>query len=309
METPSYNSTVMINPKTDSSSRTSTTASLALLLAAMASFQAGASIAKTLFPLVGPIGAVALRVALGAIVLCVTMRPWRARIHPSAWRPLLVYGISMGLMNMFFYMALNRLPQGIAVAIEFVGPLSVAVLSSRRSTDFVWVFIAGVSLVMLLPITHIGSNTDLYGILLALAAGACWALYIVSGQRLGTTHGIQATAIGSVIAACIVAPIGVATCGSTLLTKTVLIQGLFVAVLSTVIPYTLEMVVLARLPMRTFGILMSLEPALGALTGFVWLGERLTLGQWVAIVLVIVASAGATLSAPEALAPKGAATQ
>jgi inner membrane transporter RhtA len=293
----------------DRGHRTATAAALTVLFAAMVSFQAGASIAKTLFPLIGPIGTVALRVALGAVLLGLTMRPWRVRIRQSTGGALLAYGISMGLMNLFFYLALSRLPQGIAVAIEFVGPLGVAVLSSKRPIDFLWISVALIGLTLLLPVTHIGSNTDLYGISLALAAGACWAIYIVTGKSIGAAHGIQATALGSVIAACVVVPIGAVKCGDALVTGSVLGMGLLVAVLSTAVPYTLEMFALARLPVRTFGVLMSVEPALGALTGYFWLGEHLTVPQGAAIALIMIASGGATACARDATTATNASLQ
>jgi inner membrane transporter RhtA len=272
---------------------------VALLLAAMASVQAGASIAKTLFPIIGPIGMVSIRIALGTIILCIVMRPWRTRIAPGTWRPLVIYGISLGVMNMLYYLALSRIPLGIAVAIEFVGPLAVAVLSSRRLIDFCWILLAGAGLTLLLPVAHIGVGTDPVGALCALAAGACWALYIIYGQKAGADHGPHAAALGSVISAILVVPIGLVDRGTELFSTSVLVPGLFVAVLSTALPYTLEMIALTRLPARTFGVLMSIEPAFGALIGYVYLHEWLTAVQWTAIGLVILASIGATASAQE----------
>jgi inner membrane transporter RhtA len=272
---------------------------VALLLAAMASVQAGASIAKTMFPVVGPIGMVAVRIALGTIILCLVMRPWRATITASTWRPLLVYGVSLGVMNMLYYIALNRIPLGIAVAIEFVGPLSVAVMSSRRLVDFGWILLAAAGLTLLLPVAHIGVGTDPVGALCALAAGACWALYIIYGKKAGADHGAHAAALGSVISAILVVPIGLVDRGQALFSTSILVPGLFVAILSTAVPYTLEMIALTRMPARTFGVLMSIEPAFGALIGYVYLHEWLTVVQWTAIALVIVASIGATASAQQ----------
>src|SRR5262249_25279442 len=237
--------------------RMSTLLPVALLLAAMASVQAGASIAKTLFPIIGPIGMVSIRIALGTIILCIVLRPWRSRVTANTRRPLLLYGISLGVMNMFYYLALNRVPLGIAVAIEFVGPLAVAVLSSRRLIDFCWILLAGAGLSLLLPVAHIGVGTDPVGALFALAAGGCWALYIVYGQKAGADHGPHAAALGSVISAIIVVPIGLIDRGQALFSTSVLVPGLLVAVLSTALPYTLEMIALTRMPARTFGVLMS----------------------------------------------------
>lgn len=269
---------------------------IALLLAAMLSVQAGASIAKTLFPVVGPIGMVAIRIAFGTMVLCAVMRPWRARVTSATWRPLAVYGVSLGVMNLLYYLALNRVPLGIAVSLEFTGPLAVAVLSSRRLVDFAWILLAAAGLALLLPLAHLGVGTDPIGALYALAAGVCWALYIVYGQKAGADHGTQTVALGSVISAIIVVPIGLIDRGPGLFSTAILLPGLLVAVLSTALPYSLEMIALTRLPARTFGVLMSIEPAFAALIGYVYLHEWLTAVQWTAIALIILASIGATAS-------------
>lgn len=272
---------------------------IGLLLAAMASVQVGASIAKTLFPVVGPVGMVSLRIGLGTVILCMVQRPWRARISAETWRPLAVYGVSLGVMNLLYYLALERVPLGIAVAFEFVGPLTVAVLSSRRVVDFCWILLAATGLVVLLPVGHLGAGTDPLGALFALAAGGCWGLYIVYGQKAGADHGAQTVALGSVISAVLIVPIGVFDQGAALLSEAVLLPALAVAILSTVLPYSLEMVALTRLPARTFGVLMSIEPAFGALIGYVHLHEWLTVAQWTAIGLIILASIGAAASADQ----------
>jgi inner membrane transporter RhtA len=280
----------------------STLLPIVLVLAAMASVQMGASIAKTMFPAVGPIGMVAVRIALGTLVLCLLMRPWRARVDRSNWRPLAVYGVTLGVMNMFYYLSLSRVPLGIAVAIEFTGPLAVAVFSSRRIVDFCWIVLAAAGLLLLLPIARVGVGIDPLGALFALAAGVCWAIYIIVGQKAGADHGTQSVALGSLISALIVVPIGLAERGTALLTGAVLLPGLAVGILSTALPYTLEMYALTRLPARTFGILMSIEPAFGALIGVVYLHEMLTAIQWTAVALIIAASIGATASARQAVA-------
>jgi inner membrane transporter RhtA len=268
---------------------------ITLLVLAMASFQAGASIAKTIFPLVGAIGTVTLRIVLGTAILAITMKPWRTRLAPGARGALVIYGVSLGLMNLCFYLALSRIPLGIAVALEFSGPLAVAVLTSRRALDFCWIVLAIGGLVLLLPITHPGSRIDPVGMLYALGAGACWALYIVFGRKAGAAHGAQTVVIGSVISTIVIAPLGLATAGSALLSRAVLLPGLAVAILSTALPYTLEMIALTRIPARTFGILMSVDPALAATFGLVFLNERLSSMQWFAILLIIGASIGTTL--------------
>jgi inner membrane transporter RhtA len=277
----------------------STLLPIALLLLAMASVQAGASIAKTLFPVVGPIGMVALRIALGTLILCLVLRPWRARIKPDTWRPLAVYGVSLGVMNLLYYLSLSRVPLGIAVALEFAGPLAVAMLASRRLIDFCWILLAVGGLILLLPIAHLGKGVDPVGAVYALAAGACWALYIVFGKKAGADHGPQTAALGSVISAILIVPVGLIDKGMALFSPALLAPALAVGVLSTALPYTLEMIALTRLPARTFGVLMSIEPAFGAVIGYFYLSERLTMVQWIAIALIIAASIGTTATVQE----------
>ncbi|HEY6484006.1 MAG TPA: threonine/homoserine exporter RhtA [Steroidobacteraceae bacterium] len=279
------------------STRAANVLPIALLLLAMASFQAGASIAKTMFPIVGATAMVTVRILFGAVILCLTLRPWRVRITRASWRALVVYGVSLGVMNFLFYAALNRIPLGIAVALEFTGPLAVAVLASRRLVDFVWVLLACAGLSLLLPVANLRDAVDTLGMLYSLGAGACWALYIVYGQRAGAYYGSRTVALGTLISAIVIVPIGVLNAGSALFSRAIVLPGLAVAVLSTAIPYSLEMVALRRLPARTFGILMSLEPACGALFGLLFLNERLAAMQWTAIALVIAASIGTAATA------------
>jgi len=279
--------------------RASTLFPIALLLLAMVSVQAGASIAKTMFPVIGPIGMVAVRIAFGTLILAVVMRPWRVRISRRSWRALVVYGVSLGVMNLFYYLALSKIPLGIAVAVEFTGPLAVAVFASRRAIDFCWVLLAAAGLVLLLPIANVSAGIDPVGALEALAAGGCWALYIIYGKRAGADHGAHTAALGSVISAILIVPVGLINSGPSLLATSILVPGLAVAVLSTALPYTLEMMALTRLPARTFGVLMSIEPAFGALIGYVYLKEMLTEAQWAAIALIITASIGTTVSAQQ----------
>jgi inner membrane transporter RhtA len=260
----------------------------------MSSIQAGASLAKTLFQTMGATGAVALRTALATLMLAVVLRPWRARFTAASWPALAIYGVSLGIMNFLYYLALRTVPLGITVSLEFTGPLAVAVLSSRRTIDFLWISLAAAGLALLLPIGHAQTSVDPTGALFALGAGACWALYIVFGQKAGAHYGPQAVALGSVIAAIIVVPVGIANAGAALLTAAALPYGLAIALLSTALPYTLEMIALTRLPARTFGILMSIEPAFGALFGWAILHEVLTGLQWTAIAMIILASIGTT---------------
>ncbi|MDH0647701.1 threonine/homoserine exporter RhtA [Pseudomonas sp. GD03858] len=269
---------------------------IGLLLIAMASIQSGASLAKSMFPVVGAQGTTALRLIFASIIMLLLLRPWRARLDASTLRSVIIYGMALGGMNFLFYMSLRSVPLGIAVALEFTGPLAVALWASRRALDFVWIALAVIGLLLLIPVGQTGSELDPVGAAYALGAGVCWALYILYGQKAGAENGIQTAALGVVIAAIFVAPIGIAHAGSALLTPALLPVALGVAILSTALPYSLEMVALTRMPARTFGTLMSIEPAFGALSGLLFLGERLTAWQWLAIFAIITASVGATLS-------------
>jgi inner membrane transporter RhtA len=270
---------------------------LLAIVAAMVSVQGGASFAKRLFPVVGAEGTTALRLGLAALLLSVLMRPWRARFDRRSFWPLIGYGASLGAMNMMFYLSLRTVPLGIAVALEFLGPLAVAMMSSRRIIDFAWIALAIGGVAVLLPIGSGLHSVDPGGAALALGAGIGWAFYIVFGQRAGALHGAQTTAIGTIIAALAVVPIGVAHAGAGLLASPVLLSGLVVAIFSSALPYSLEMFALTRLPANTFGTLMSLEPAIAALAGLTLLGETLTMVQWLAIGAVMLASAGTALTA------------
>lgn len=187
-------------------------------------------------------------------------------------------------------------PLGVAVALEFTGPLAVALFGSRRPLDFVWVALAVLGLWFLLPLGQNVGEVDLVGALFALGAGAFWAVYILTGQRAGEEHGPATVAMGSLIAAVIFVPIGVVQASDTLLQWSLLPLGLGIAILSTALPYSLEMIALTRMPTRTFGTLMSMEPALAALSGMVFLGETLTLTQTLALGAIIIASMGSTLT-------------
>lgn len=269
---------------------------IAVLIVSMASIQTGASLAKSLFPAIGAPGVTAMRLLMGALILLAILRPWRISLRGKPLKPLFLYGVTLGGMNLMFYMALETVPLGIAVALEFTGPLAVALFYSRKPIDFLWIAIAVVGLGLLLPVADFGQGVDPKGAALALAAGVCWGLYIIFGQRAGNDLGAQGAALGISIAALCVVPIGFAHAGTALLDVSLIPALLGVAVLSSALPYTLEMIALTRLPARTFGTLMSIEPAFGAISGLVFLGEQLTTLQWLAIGAIIVASVGTTLS-------------
>lgn len=267
------------------------------ILASMVSVNAGAAWAKHLFPLVGSQGVTAVRVGLAALIMLAIVRPWRSLPARRDALNLLVYGLMLGCMNLLIYGAFARIPIGIAVAIEVVGPLGVVVLSSRRARDFAWVLLAAFGLWLLAPVHEGVAPLDPAGVAYALGAAFCWAMYIVFGKRVSHLNGGQAVAWGMLAAALFTVPVGVAHAGGSLLLPTVLAGGLAVAVLSSALPYSLEMAALARLPQRVFGILVSAGPAFAALAGWVVLGERLTGMQWLAILLVILACGGAAATA------------
>jgi inner membrane transporter RhtA len=262
------------------------------LMAAMMCFQLGAVLAKGLFPVVGAVGAAALRLAIASVILLAVWRPWRLRVSLREARTIVVYGVAMGWMNLFFYLSLLSIPLGIAMALEFTGPLGIALAASRRPSDFLWILMAVLGLLVLLPLGYGSQPLPRVGIACALAAGVCWALYIVFGRKAGVAHGGQTTALGTLIGAVFIVPIGLAHSGTLLFSPAILPAAVGVALLSSALPYSLEMFAMPRVPTRTFGVLMSLDPAFAALSGLIFLGESLTLIQWGAIASIMVASAG-----------------
>lgn len=281
---------------------TSTSTAVLSASVAMVSFQIGAAFAKQLLPVLGAPGTTAVRLGLSALLLLAVQRPWRSVPSRAAWRWILAYGAALGAMNAVFYVALGRIPLGIAVAIEFVGPLGVAVWASRRRIDYLWVALAALGLVLLLPIAPGAAALDPLGVACALLAGVGWALYIVFGQKAGRAHGPTAATWGLMIAAALTVPLGVANAGARLADPAILPFGLGVAIFSSALPYTLEMIALRRLSTRVFGTLMSFEPAIAAVAGVLLLHERLTATQWTAIAAIVVASVGAvTGERPERL--------
>jgi inner membrane transporter RhtA len=268
-----------------------------VLLISMVSYQCGASLAKHLFPQVGAQGATAYRLGLSALMLLLWRRPWRRLSKGRDWRAIWGYGLSMGAMNLVFYMSLRTIPLGIAVALEFTGPLALALFGSRRLVDFVWIALVVAGLALLLPLRGQMQALDPVGVMYALAAGVGWALYIVLGKQAGAAYGADAVTLGTSIGALLAIPFGVAHAGSALLSPSLLPYALGVAVLSSALPYSLEMMALTRLPARTFSTLLSLEPAIAAVAGVALLDERLSVLQWLAIVAIIVAAAGTALSA------------
>ena len=263
-----------------------------LVLLSVGSTQLGSAFAKALFQQAGPAGVVFLRVGFAAAVLFLLWRPqWRSEVRTNLWL-LMLFGLSLAFMNFSFYAAIERIPIGVAVALEFVGPLGVAVANSRRRLDLLWVLLAGVGIVLLTPFG--GFILDGWGVVLALLAGGLWAAYILLSVRTGQAlAGGEGLAWAMAIGAFVLLPIGIAAEGASLLQPSLLFAGFGVALLGSAIPYSLELEALRSLPVQVFGVLLSLEPVAAAIAGFIILGERLEFRAMVAILLVTIAAAGA----------------
>lgn len=268
---------------------------IAAMLGSMVSLMIGTSFAKHLFPAVGAPGTITFRIGIAALILVALRRPWRHRLSRQDIGAVALYGIVLGAMNLMFYMSLRTIPIGLAIAIEFAGPLTVALVASRKPFDFVWVGLAVLGLGLLLPLRGGATALDPTGVAFALGAAVFWGLYIIFGQRVGHLAGGQAVAIGMSVAALFVLPFGIASAGRALLDPTLLASGAVVAILSSAVPYSLEIYALRHLPRQTFGVLLSLEPAIGSLAGLAILGEHLTPVEWLAIVCVMAASAGSAV--------------
>jgi inner membrane transporter RhtA len=275
-------------------------AGLAIVVAQL-STNLGAALGKSLFPLVGPEGVAALRTGISALILLAISRPWRIALTKRQTTFLALYGLALGSMNLLIYLAIERLPIGVAIAIEISGPLSVVLLTSRSIRDFFWFALAVASLLMLMPWPGSQARLDSLGIVFAFGAAGCWALYILFGKRASELGSKTAVALGMVTACAVTLPFGIVMAGEKLLVSSVLWLGLVVALLSSAIPYILEMKALERLSSRTFGVIINSAPAIGALAGYLILGEQLTLVQWLAVATMISASAGCTLTAAPAV--------
>jgi inner membrane transporter RhtA len=264
----------------------------ALVLAGIVSVQLGASFAKQLFPVAGAVGVVSMRLVFAAVILLAVWRPSLRGLDRQAWLVIGLFGAVLGTMNVLFYESLNRIPLGVAVTVEFLGPLAVALAGSRRWLDAVWAVLAGGGVVLL---TDGGGHVEWFGVLLALGAACCWGCYILLSAKLGRhTSGGGGLALAMAVGGVLVAPFGFATSGAELLRPQVLAIGFGVALLSSVVPYSVELEALRRIPPRVFGVLMSLEPAVAAFCGLLLLGQALRPVQWIAVCLVVGASVGAT---------------
>ncbi|WP_035673161.1 DMT family transporter [Flavobacterium sp. 83] len=265
------------------------------VLFAIISVQSGAAIAKGLFPVIGAAGTASLRIGISALLLLAVYRPNLMKITPQQWKIVVPYGLSLGAMNLVFYLAIERIPIGLAVTLEFIGPLLVAVLGSKRMIDFFWVLLAAAGIVLIAPWSSDG--IDILGVLFALLAGGLWAAYIVLGGKISKImKGGEAVATGMLFAAILIVPFGILGNGLIGLTPKFFFLGIALALLSSAIPFTLEMKALGQLPARTFSILMSLEPAAASICAFLFLREHLTFNEVLAVLFVVIASAGSTIT-------------
>lgn len=265
------------------------------VLLSIISVQGGAAIAKGIFPVLGPAVTSSLRIVLSAIILIIFNRPNLKEVTKAQWKAVSLYGLTLGAMNIIFYLAISRIPLGLGVTLEFIGPLVLALTGAKRALDFLWVILAALGIVLIAPWSNNG--LDIIGVLLALLAGAFWAGYIVMGGRISKImDGGKAVTIGMIFASFLVLPFAISDGLLTHLKPWVLLSGCALALLSSAIPFTLEMNALRKMPAKTFSILMSLEPAAAALSGLVFLHEYLSVYEWMAVALVVIASAGATLT-------------
>ncbi len=270
---------------------------LAATMISLVSVQVGAAFAKTLFPQVGPAGVAALRLGIAALILLIWLRPWSLRLTRSNSLALLGYGMVMAMMNLLIYRAFDYIPVGIAISIEVLGPLGVALIASRRRLDVIWVFCALVG-VALLPFGTLNAPLDLRGVGYAVLAGLFWGLYVIVGKKTAPLGG-RGVALGMSMAALMVVPLGMAHAGMKLLTPDVFLFGLLVALLSSAMPFLLDMFALKHLPRHVFGVLMSASPAVSAMAAWLILGEHLNGLQWVGIAGISVACLGSALASGE----------
>lgn len=272
-----------------------------ILLIAMISMQSSGSFAKYLFGQFPILTVSAMRLLLGALILAIIFKIWQINFKQVKWSAIISYGCALAGMNMLFYLSIDRLPLGIAVSFEFIGPLSVALLAARRKFDFVWVGLAILGLILLFPFDQAAQRLNPLGIALALGAGACWALYIVAGQKPSGVSGNHTVCLGMFVGMFVLMPIALfAGMPAQTFEPSSLLYFIALATLASALPFTLEMIALRNLTALSFGTLMSLEPAIAALSGFVFLNEQLLWTQWLALAVIICASIGCTYTTQKA---------
>ena len=263
-------------------------------LLSMMCVQGGASIAKQLFPAIGPIGTSTLRIGMSAILLLIINRPNLWKLTKKQWLYCAIYGIGIAAMNLIFYMAIQRIPLGLGVTIEFVGPLFLAFILSKRKMDILWALLASIGILLIVPWQN--SSIDILGVFLALIARSFWALYIIMGGKVSKVmEGKQAVTVGMLIASIGILPFAIWDGSLANMNTDVFIKGLGVAIFSSALPFTLDMIALGRLPAKAFSILTSLQPAFAAFSGLIFLHEYLSWTQWLSVLCVVLASIGTTV--------------
>lgn len=274
---------------------------LVLLFIAMISMQSSGALAKTLFDQFPVLTISAMRLLLGSLILAVIFKIWQVNFKQVKWSSIISYGVALAGMNALFYLSIHRIPLGIAVAFEFIGPLSVALFHARQKFDFIWVGLAVLGLVLLFPFDQAKQSLDPIGIAFALAAGACWALYIIAGQRPSGVSGNHTVCLGMFVGMLCLMPIALFS-GMPLqvFEPSNLIYFIALAILASALPFSLEMIALRNLSALSFGTLMSLEPAIAAFSGFIFLNEQLLWTQWLALATIISASIGCTVTTQKA---------
>ncbi len=267
---------------------------LFLLLIAMISMQSSGSLAKVLFEQFPILTVSAMRLLLGSLILALIFKIWQLNFKQVKWKAVISYGLALAGMNALFYLSIDRLPLGIAVSFEFIGPLSVALYHARQKFDFVWVGLAILGLALLFPFEQ-SHSLDPIGIALALGAGACWALYIIAGQKPTGISGNHTVCLGMFVGMLCLMPIALFIgMPSAIFEPSNFIYFIALAILASALPFSLEMIALRNLSALSFGTLMSVEPAIAALSGFIFLGEQLLWTQWLALATIISASIGCT---------------
>ena len=278
--------------------KNSTIFAVSLIIISMLSLVSGASLAKQLFLVIGAESTSVIRLAVAAFFLLIIWKPWRTKLNKEQLKIIVIYGICLGIMNFLFYLAIARLPLGIAIAIEFTGPLAVAIILSKKTFDFLWAILAITGVVLILPISKIQGPIDIMGVFYALGAALAWALYIIQGKKAsGSAHPGIATSLGMSAGFLVVLPFGAANIPIVFSSSTLILTAIAVGILSSAIPYSLEMIALNKLSSKHFSLLMSMEPAIGAVAGYFFLKERLSFIQILAIFCIISASVGSTLMA------------
>lgn len=274
---------------------------LILLFIAMVSMQSSGALAKVLFEHFPVLTISAMRLLMGSLILAIIFKIWQVNFKQIKWSAIISYGVALAGMNALFYLSIERLPLGIAVSFEFIGPLSVALFHARQKFDFIWVGLAILGLVLLFPFDQAAHRLDPIGIALALGAGACWALYIIAGQKPSGVSGNHTVCLGMFVGMLCLIPIALFSgMSATVFQPSNLIYFIALAILASALPFSLEMIALRNLSALSFGTLMSLEPAVAAFSGFIFLGEQLLWTQWLALATIISASIGCTMTAQRA---------